>query len=89
MMGNLSRIDVEAPLNDEWFFAFRGCFRTVYDVIDFIINSIDISDWEDSCIDLGGYNEPNETIKITPEDKKDVLYDFIMDLATNPNFNRQ
>ena len=69
-----------AKLNDEWFWAFRGCFQTEEDVIEFIFERLDTSDFEDSYVDLAGYGEPNEMCKITPSDKRETLYEFMMEL---------
>ena len=70
-----------AKLNDEWWDAFRGCFQTEEDVIQFIFERLNTSDFEDSYIDCGGYGEPCETIKYSASDKRARLYDFMMSLA--------
>jgi hypothetical protein len=70
-----------AKLNNEWWNAFRGCFQTEEDVIEFIFKRLNTSDFEDSYVDMGGYEEPNEMIKVTAEDKKQLLYDFMMELV--------
>lgn len=67
-------------LNNNWLNAFRGCFETEEDVIEFIFENINIKNWEDSYIDRVGYGEPNEMFKQTSEDKKELLYDFMMNL---------
>jgi hypothetical protein len=69
-----------AKLNDDWYWGFRGCFETEEDVIEFIFERLDTSDFEDSYVDMGGCGEPNEMFKVTPADKKEVLYDFMMEL---------
>ena len=69
-----------AQLNNNWWNAFRGSFQTEEDVIEFIFDNINTKGWEDSYKDLGGYGEPNEMIKITAEEKKEVLYNFMMSL---------
>ena len=69
-----------AKLNNYWWGTFRGSFDTEEDVIEFIFENIDTKGWEDSYIDIGGHGEPNEMFKITVEDKKDTLYEFVMDL---------
>ena len=70
-----------AKLNDNWWNAFRGCFETEEDVIEFIFERLNTSGFEDSYNDMGGYGEPNEMFKMTAEDKKQVLYDFMMELV--------
>lgn len=70
-----------AELNNDWWHAFRGCFRTEEDVIEFVFEHINTSGWEDSYIDVAGHGEPNEMFKYTAEDKKQTLYDFMMSLT--------
>jgi len=70
-----------AKLNNEWWNAFRGSFQTEEDVIEFIFENINTSGWKDSYIDIAGYGEPNETFKQTVDDKKNLLYDFMMELV--------
>jgi hypothetical protein len=70
-----------AKLNNEWWNAFRGSFQTEEDVIEFIFENISTSGWEESYIDAGGYGEPNEMFKQTVGDKKNLLYDFMMELV--------
>ena len=74
-----------AKLNNDWFHAFRGCFNEEEDVIEFIFERLDTSDFEDSYIDMGRYNEPNEMFKQTAEDKRQLLYDFMMELVERNN----
>lgn len=69
-----------AKLSDEWWYAFGGSFQTEEDVIEFIFENLDTSKWEDSYIDVVGYGEPNEMFKQTVQDKKDILYNFVMEL---------
>lgn len=70
-----------AKLSNEWWHAFRGSFEAEEDVIEFIFERLNTSDFEDSYIDVGGYGEPNEMFKMTAEDKRNTLYDFMMDLV--------
>lgn len=70
-----------SKLNEEWWYAFGGSFQTEEDVIEFIFERLDTSDFEDSFRDMGGCGEPNECFKITKEDKRDVLYEFMMELV--------
>lgn len=70
-----------AKLNDEWWDAFRGYFQTEEDVIQFIFERLNTSDFEDSYIDCAGYGEPCETIKYSVSDKRERLYDFMMSLV--------
>mgnify|MGYP000927924742 CR=1 FL=1 len=72
-----------AKLNNDWWNAFRGSFKTEEDVIEFIFEHLDTSAFEDSYIDMGGYGEPNECFKQSAEDKKQLLYDFMMELIGN------
>ncbi len=67
-----------AKLDNGWWNAFRGSFETEEDVIEFIFENLTTKGWEDSYIDMGGRGEPNEMFKQTVEDKKDLLYDFMM-----------
>lgn len=67
-------------LNNEWRHAFQGSFEDEEDVIEFIFEHLDTSRFEDGYIDAGGYGEPNEMFKYTAEDKKQSLYDFMMEL---------
>ena len=69
-----------AKLSDDWWFGFGGSFQTEEDVIDFIFENIDTRNQEDSYVDATGYGEPNETFKVTVEDKKILLYEFMMNL---------
>lgn len=69
-----------AKLNSTWWHAFQGSFEDEEDVIGFIFERLNTSDFEDSYIDAGGYGEPNEKFKYSAEDKKEALYDFMMEL---------
>lgn len=69
-----------AKLSSTWFHAFQGCFETEEDIIEFIFEKLDTSDFEDSYIDFVGYGEPNETFKVTAEDKIETLHDFMLSL---------
>ena len=69
-----------AKLNNEWNHTFNGAFETEEDVIEFIFECIDSNKFEDSFIDSTGHGEPNEMFKYTGEDKKQALYDFMMNL---------
>jgi len=71
---------VMAKLNNDWWNAFRGAFQTEEEVIEFIFKRLDTSDFEDSYIDMGGHREPNECFKQSAEDKRQLLYDFMMEL---------
>lgn len=55
------------------------------DVIEFIYECIKDKDFEDSYIDAVGYGEPNEMFKYAGEDKKEALYDFMMELLERAN----
>lgn len=70
-----------AKLSGEWWDAFQGCFETEADVIEFIFERLNTSDFEESFVNVGG-GEPNECFKITAEDKKETLYNFMMELIT-------
>lgn len=69
-----------AKLNDDWLHGFRGSFQTEEEVIEFIFERLDTKGFEDSYIDAGGRGEPNEFFKQTAEDKRQLLYDFMMGL---------
>lgn len=70
-----------AKLNDDWFHAFQGSFEDEEDVIEFIFERLDTSDFEDSYIDAAGFGEANEIFKVTANDKRSLLYDFMMGLV--------
>ena len=69
-----------AKLNNDWWYAFQGSFEDEEDVIEFIFEHLNTSGFEDSYIDMGGHGEPNETFKYTAEEKKQNLYDFMMEM---------
>lgn len=58
-------------------------FDTEEDVIEFIYEQLDTRKFEDSYIDMGGHGEPNEYVKQSAEDKRELLYDFMMELIKN------
>lgn len=70
-----------AKLSNDWDNAFQGSFKTEEDVIEFIFERLDTSDFEDSYVNVGGHNEPNECMKYSAEDKRMTLYDFMMELV--------
>lgn len=70
-----------ARLNDDWWHAFRGCFQDEEDVVEFIFERLNTSDFEDSYNDATGYGEPNEMFIVTAQDKRNLLYDFMMELV--------
>lgn len=57
------------------------------DVVEFIFERLNTSDFEDSFVVVGNNREPNECIKFSAEDKREVLYDFMMDLVERANKN--
>ena len=69
-----------AKLSNVWWNAFGGSFESEEDVLEFIFEHLDTRGWKDSCIDMGGHREANEIFKITVDDKKQVFYDFMMEL---------
>lgn len=72
-----------AKLNNEWWNTFSGAFDTEEDVIEFIYERLNTDDFEDSYMDMGGHGEPNECFKQSAEDKRQLLYDFMMELIKN------
>jgi hypothetical protein len=70
-----------AKLNNDWWHAFQGSFEEEEDVIEFIFERLNTSDFEDSYIDAGEHGEPNEMFKLTANDKRNTLYDFMMNLV--------
>jgi hypothetical protein len=76
-----------AKLDSTWWNAFQGSFEDEEDVIEFIFERLDTSDFEDSYIDAGGYGEPNEMYKLTAQDKRNTLYDFMIDLVERKHKN--
>jgi hypothetical protein len=74
-----------AKLNNDWSNAFGDTFETEEDVIEFIFERFDTSDFEDSYNYMNWNCEPNESFKFTAEDKRRNFYDFMMELAENNN----
>lgn len=72
-----------ARLNDDWCRRFRGTFQDEEDVIEFIFERLNTDNFEDSYIDVAGYGEPNEMFTQTEDDKRQLLYDFMMWLVNN------
>jgi uncharacterized CHY-type Zn-finger protein len=70
-----------AKLNSNWFHAFQCSFETEEDVIEFIFERLNLADFEDSYIQCGNGNDANTMEKYSAEDKKQTLYDFMMDLV--------
>lgn len=62
-------------------------FESEEDVVEFIFERLNTSDFEDSFVVVGSNREPNECIKFSAEDKREVLYDFMMDLVERANKN--
>lgn len=60
---------------------YRDMFQDVDEFIEFIWDRVDTSDFEDSYYPTVFCNpEPNENIKVTASDKRDALYDLLVDL---------
>lgn len=72
-------------LNSDWWNGFRGSFETEEDVIEFIFSKLDTSDFENSYIDMGGSGEPNESFMASADDKRELLYDFMIWLIDEKN----
>ena len=70
-----------AKISSNWFYSFGGSFNTEEDIIEFIFARLDTRDFEDSYIDCGGYGEPNEIVKQTADEKRDLLYEWLMSLV--------
>lgn len=73
-------------ITKEWSNSLSG-FKLEEDVIEFIFERLNTSDFEDSFVVVGNNREPNECIKFSVEDKREVLYDFMMDLVERANRN--
>lgn len=73
-------------ITKEWSNSLSG-FKLEEDVIEFIFERLNTSDFEDSFVVVGNNREPNECIKFSAEDKREVLYDFMMDLVERANRN--
>ena len=67
-------------LKQEWSSTFQG-YETEEDIIEFIFEHLDTSDFEDSYVQMGFDNEPNTYIKYSKEDKREALHDFMMSLV--------
>ena len=65
-------------LDNNWWTTFRGSFETEDEVFEFIFDRMDTSDFEDSYIDAGGHGDCNESVKITAEEKRDFIFEFMM-----------
>lgn len=72
-------------LRKEWENALYG-FETEEDIIEFIFERLDTSDFEDSFTNVGsGWAEPNTLMKYSADEKREALYDFMMDLVKRAN----
>ena len=69
-----------AKLDSTWFHAFSGCFESDEDVIEFIMERLNTSDFEDSYIDVGGHGDINEKMVYTKEEKRTMLSDYLYNL---------
>lgn len=79
----VERRNTIGKLNSNWDNAFQGSFETEEDVIEFIFEHLDTSDFDDSYIFVGSHSyDANETFKVTAEDKKNLLYEYMMELIT-------
>lgn len=67
-------------LKQEWSSTFYE-YETEEEVIEFIFEHLDTSDFEDSYMRMAIGNEPNTYIKFSKEDKREALYDFMMSLV--------
>lgn len=67
-------------LKQQWFSTFPG-YEMEEEVIEFIFEHLDTSDFEDSYTQMGNSNDPNTCIKFSKEDKREALYDFMMSLV--------
>lgn len=73
-----------AKLRKEWDSAFYG-LDTEEEVIDFIFERLDTSDFEDSFTPITTAAEPNEHMKYSADEKREALYEFMMDLVKRAN----
>lgn len=74
-----------AELGKEWSNALYG-FNTEEEVIEFIFEILDTSDFEDSFTNVGNsWAEPNTLMKYSADEKREVLYEFMMDLVKRAN----
>lgn len=76
-----------AELGKEWSNALYG-FKTEEDVIEFIFERLDTSDFEDSFTPMTKAKEPNEHMKYGDDEKREALYDFMIDLVKRANVKR-
>lgn len=72
-----------AKLNYDWFDGFGGLFEEEEDVVEFIFERLNTDDFEDGYVTVGNGGEPNEMIKQTAEDKRELLYNFMMWLVND------
>lgn len=73
-----------AEIGKEWSNALCG-FDTEEEVIEFIFERLDTSDFKDSFTPMTTAAEPNEFMKYSADEKREVLYDFMMDLVKRAN----
>jgi hypothetical protein len=78
--------DSMGKITKKWRSSLSG-FDSEEDVVEFIFERLNTSDFEDSFVVIGNNGEPNECIKISAEDKREILYDFMMDLVERANKN--
>ena len=72
-------------IGKEWGSALYG-FNTEEEVIEFIFERLDTSDFEDSFTNVGsGWAEPNTLMKYSADEKREALYEFMMDLVKRAN----
>lgn len=70
-------------LNSNWDNVFGSSFETEEDVIEFIFEHLDTSDFENSFTQMGFDNNPSNTIKYSASEKREALYDFMMWLVND------
>lgn len=75
-----------AGIRKEWQSALYG-FDTEEDVIEFIFERLDTSDFEDSFTPMTTASEPNECMKYSADEKREALHEFMMDLVKRANDN--
>lgn len=75
-----------AELKNSEFYEFGASFETDEDVLDFVFENLSTKGWETSFRDMGGYGEPNEMFKITPDDKKDALYNHLIEIIKERDY---
>lgn len=73
-----------AEIREEWQTALPG-FETEEDVIQFIFERLDTSDFEDSFTPMTINAEPNEYMKYGADEKREALWEFMMDLVERAN----